>query len=358
DGLQSQEFEANAFLKTRDGEMFFGGINGFNSFYPQNIRASSFVPPVYLTEFQIFNKKIIPLEKGSPLKTHINFAREIILNYQQSTFSISFAALNYAAPNNNLYAYKLVGLDKQWNYVGSERKASYTNLDPGKYTFLVKASNNDGIWNNKISSIAIIIAPPFWKTWWFRLITAAFLFTSAWLALNFKRKLELDKLEEKKKDELHQIQLQFFTNISHEFRTPLTLILGRLEKLMKEDGPAAASTHFKSLSKNAARLMNLINELMDFRKIESGALPLKVSRGSIGLFIDEIADEFITAAYEKNLSVIVKKGHRHENVWFDRQLLEKILINLNHNSIKNTPEGGKITNRILEAEKKIVKSFE
>lgn len=348
DGLQGEEFSANAFLRARDGKLFFGGINGFNSFYPKNIITNNFIPPVYLTGFQVFNKEITPFDYNSPLKTDINAAKEILLKYDQSTFALSFAALNYTAAGNNRYAYKLEGFDKQWNYIGHDRKAFYTNIDPGRYVFKVKGSNNDGTWNNLATTVTIIITPPYWQTMWFRILVSILFVTGAYYALNFKRQLELDKLEKKKNEELHQIQLQFFTNISHDLRTPLTLIMGRLEKLMKEEIGTAAGHHFSSLCKNADRLMNLINELMDFRKVESAALSLKVAKGNIEQFIDEITDEFIVLAHEKQLSLSFKKNLTVTDTWFDRQIMEKIVLNLIHNAIKYTPAGGKITVEIAE----------
>ncbi len=243
DGLQGVEFEANAYMKTRNGEMFFGGLNGFNAFYPENIRINTFVPPVYITDFQVFSKKMLVGDPGSPLDSDISMSGEIRLSYQQSTFSFGFAALNYTALENNQYAYRLEGPDHDWNYVGNERKASYTNLSPGRYIFRVKASNNDGVWNEHGPSIVITITPPFWETWWFRTLALIILLSIALRIYRFKRKLEWNKLEEQKKEEMHQVQLQFFTNISHELRTPLSLILGPIEILQKEHPRSANSSN-------------------------------------------------------------------------------------------------------------------
>ncbi|MEO6454231.1 MAG: two-component regulator propeller domain-containing protein, partial [Ginsengibacter sp.] len=349
DGLQGLEFEANAYYKTKDGEFFFGGVNGFNRFYPENIKINRFKPPVYLTDFQIFNQKILPGTKGSPLQNDISESNKIILSYKQATFSFGFAALNYTASENNRYAYKLKGLNKDWNYVGNERKASYTNLDPGTYTFYVKAANNDGIWNEEGRSVTIIITPPFWNTWWFQLLAAMAVATAALALYKFKRKLELRKIEETKKEEMHNLQLQFFTNISHEFRTPLSLIIGPVEKLEKED-PNSAFTHFyKTIHRNANRLMNLINELMDFRKVESGALKLHVMPGNLSLFLNETAEEFAELVVEKKIDFRLIIPESSSETWFDRQVLEKIIINLLSNSFKYTPEGGIITTNVMDS---------
>lgn len=358
DGLQGMEFEANACLKAKNGEMYFGGLNGFNTFYPSQITINQFIPPVYITDFQIFNKRVKAGEQGSPLKTDITQTSEIHLAYNQSTFSFNFSALNYKTAENNQYAYKLENFDNEWHYAGKERKASYTNLSPGKYTFYVKGSNNDGVWNEKGASIIIIITPPFWDTWWFKLLISICILTGIITYYQFRRKLELKKLEEKKKEEMHQVQLQFFTNISHEFRTPLSLIMGPLEKLQQEDHHSVSNHYYKVIERNANRLMDLIDELMDFRKTESGALKLNVMPGNLNLFLNEISEEFSELAIQKNIRFDVRTPQGIEEVWFDRQVLEKIVINLIGNSFKYTPDGGIVTLETLISLDNFKPSFE
>jgi signal transduction histidine kinase/CheY-like chemotaxis protein/ligand-binding sensor domain-containing protein len=168
DGLQGMEFEPNAALTISSGEMLFGGTKGLNTFYPDKININKFIPPVYITNFQIFNKAISPADENSPLKTEISLTKQITLSYRQSSLEFEYAALNYTTSRNNQYAYKLEGFDTSWSYVRNTRKAAYTNLNPGTYVFHVKASNNDGIWNENGASVTIIINPPFWLTWWFK----------------------------------------------------------------------------------------------------------------------------------------------------------------------------------------------
>lgn len=357
DGLQGLEFEANACLKTKDGQILFGGLNGFNMFYPQNITTNTFVPPVYITDFMVFNKKILIGDKDAPLTSDISFTGKIELSYKQSTFSFDFAALNYTASENNQYAYKLERWDKEWIYAGKEKKASYTNVSPGQYTFRVKASNNDGVWNEEGRSISITIVPPFWATWWFRSLALLVLATGVVLFYRFKRNLEVQKLEEKKKEEMHQVQLQFFTNISHEFRTPLSLILGPLEKLQKEDPQSPYNHYYQVIYRNAKRLMNLINELMDFRKAESGVLKLNVMPGNLESFLQEISEEFSELAHEKMIDFKIHAQAINIETWFDRQVLEKIVINLISNSFKYTADGGTIEVEIFESLDKFTPSF-
>ncbi|MEN0055717.1 MAG: two-component regulator propeller domain-containing protein [Mucilaginibacter sp.] len=342
DGLQGLEFEAGAYMKTPDGEMYFGGTNGFNRFYPKNIKVNQFVAPVYITGLQIFNQNIVPGQKDSPLQNDISLTHEVKLDHKQSTLSFDFAVLNYTASQNNQYAYKLAGFDKTWHYT-SDRKANYTNLDAGKYTFYVKASNNDGIWNTRGTYINIIISPPFWSTWWFRILILLVGSAISYYLLRFKKNLDLQKIEENKREEMHKIQLQFFTNISHEFRTPLSLILGPLEKMMQEDARPTFHQYYDTIHRNANRLLLLINELMDFRKAETGSLKLKVMPGNLNLFIAEVAEDFKSLASQKQINLRLLIQRDLGETWFDRQIIEKIIINLIHNAYKYTTVGGEIT---------------
>ncbi len=348
DGLQGLEFEANAFLKTQDGEVFFGGVNGFNTFYPQALHPNTFVPPVYLTDFQLFNKKV-PIGDDSPLEEDISFIDKLQLNYKQSTFTIGFAALNYTASENNQYMYKLDNWDNDWIVAGNDAKASYTNVSPGTYTFMVKAANNDGVWNPAVKTLSLVITPPFWATWWFKVLVSALVIGGIIMFVYFKRKYDLQQLEEQQKEEIHQQQLQFFTNISHEFRTPLSLILGPLEKIKKDFPASPAKVYYDSMYRNAIRLMNLLNELMDFRKVETGALKLHVLEGNMALFLNEIAEEFAYLAEEKQIQFTVTYHRTQTNGWFDRQILEKIVINLLSNAFKYLADGQRIELQVLDS---------
>ncbi len=179
DGLQDNAFFQESFLITRAGEIYFGGFKGFNAFFPDNLKVNTTIPPVYITEFQIFNKPVPFGVKGSPLQKHISETKKITLTYLQSVFSFGFTAINYTNSEKNKYAYKMEGFEKDWNYTDATRRyVTYTNLNPGEYTFRVKASNNDGIWNEEGTSISIIITPPFWETWWFRILVICIILIS------------------------------------------------------------------------------------------------------------------------------------------------------------------------------------
>lgn len=239
DGLQSMEFEANSYLKADDGEMFFGGIRGFNSFYPDDIKINHFLPPVYITNLQIFNKNVSPATKHSPLKTDISFSDKITLGYQQSSLSFTFAALNYVISRNNQYYYKLDGVDTDWVKAGLERKASYTSLDPGTYTFRVRGSNNDGIWNNAGASITIEILPPFWETWWFRtfvillLVAGAYSFYSYRITRVRKQKIALER-KVKDRTSLIYAQSQAMKRQADELKDLNQELLAQSEQLMAQ----------------------------------------------------------------------------------------------------------------------------
>ncbi|WP_207422491.1 hybrid sensor histidine kinase/response regulator transcription factor [Desertivirga brevis] len=347
DGLQGSEFLMNACSIDLNGNLYFSGYKGLNIFHPAKINFNRQIPPVILTDFQLANKPVAIGAETSPLQEHISETKELRLTYDQSVFSFEFAALNYISPDKNQYAYKMEGFDDDWNYVGSKHTATYTNLDPGSYTFRVIASNNDGVWNTKGAYLRVVIKPPFWETWWFRLLIIALLLTAAYKYLSFRRLQELKELEEKKREEMQQVQLQFFTNISHEFRTPLSLIIGPLEKLLQPDPTGGFKQYYKVMYKNANRLMGLINELMDFRKIESGALRLKASLGNLDAFIAEIAEDFENTAAERNITYTIQTSINRD-ILFDRQVLEKILLNLINNSFKYTADGGSIEIRTFD----------
>jgi signal transduction histidine kinase/ligand-binding sensor domain-containing protein len=204
DGLQGNEYNRDAVLYSSSGMMYFGGNQGLNYFHPETIKNNNFVPPVVITDFQLFNRSVDPKGKGAPFNKNINYIREIELSYKQSVITFEFAALNFINPENNQYAYMLKGFDKEWNFTGNKRTATYTNLDPGEYTFRVKGSNNDGVWNHEGTSIKLIITPPFWQKWWFRIAMALLIALGLYLAyilrvksINRHRRLLKKKVDER-----------------------------------------------------------------------------------------------------------------------------------------------------------------
>jgi signal transduction histidine kinase/DNA-binding response OmpR family regulator len=330
--------------------MYFGGVNGFNVFWPDSIQNNPYSPPIVFTDFKLKNKEVIIGDQNSPLEKHINATEKITLGPDQSVFTIEFAALNYTSPDKNRYAYKMDGFDSDWNFVGDQRAATYTNLDAGEYVFKVKASNNDGVWNEEFSSIEIKILPPWWRTAWAYigytiLMIAVLIWFRNYLIKQqqLKNALVMKDAERKKVEELNQLKLQFYTNISHEFRTPLTLIYGPLEKLMQlYKGNETAYYHLNLMKRNAHRLSRLINQIMDFRKIETGHMKLKITEGDLVSFIRDIKEHFDSHAKEREISFRFNSNAEILNVRLDYEKMDMVLYNLLSNAFKFTPDGGVI----------------
>lgn len=353
DGLASNQFLTNAVLKSLDGKLFFGGINGLTSFYPEKILKNRYEPAIVLTDFLIKNKRVGIDEEGSVLKQSITETAEIALRYDQGFITLRFAALNYINAANNKYAYKLEGLTEsdEWYYSGTQNAATYTNLKPGDYIFKVKASNNDGIWNEKPTVLKITVLPPWWMTWWAYSLYILAISTIAFVIIRFlriraklKRDLYYEHLLNERQQEIYQMKLDFFTNISHEIRTPLTLIVGPLEKLLN----MARSNHFIhdqliTIKNNADRLMRLMTELLDFRKAESGNMKLQFSECNIQRFSEEIFLSFKELAISRGINYTFAPLKDPINVFFDKDQLEKVLFNLLSNAFKFTANGGNIT---------------
>jgi len=355
DGLQSNEFNQWAYYKTKNGEILFGGNNGFNIFHPDSIKDNLFIPPVVITEFQLLHKPVsVGYDKStnrSILKKSITETEEIELLYDDNVISFEIAALDFHIPEKNKYAYIMEGFDKVWTYVDASRRfVNYTNLDPGEYTFRVKGSNNDGVWNEKGTSLRIIIAHPWWATWWAYILYGAFsvlLFsTLARFYLNRQRlthQLELEHEHSEKLEEVDQIKSRFFANISHEFRTPLTLILGPSENIIAETSKEEIKKKAGIIKKNANRLLALINQLMDLSKLEAGRLKLETTCSNIVIFVKGIAMSFESLSEKKDIILKVKSTNDNIELYYDKEKIEKVFTNLLSNAFKFTPEGGKIT---------------
>lgn len=357
DGLQSNQFSSNAVAQESNGELLFGGISGITTFFPNKIIKNNYKPKVVLTELLIKNKLVDLSSVDSPLKTSLETTDKIVLSHDQAYVSLKFAALNFINPVNNRYAYKLEGFeDDEWHYVDRQRIATYTNLDAGNYIFKVKASNNDGIWNENVKSLEIIILPPWWKTWWaylsyaiIVLVLLYFYYIYSIRNAELKNKLILESTIREKDQEIYQRKLNFFTNISHEIKTPLTLILAPLEKLIDlNTGNNRAQNQLMLMKRNGERLVRLINQLLDFRKFDSGSMELQAAEGNMVRFIREVV--FAFDSYAKHLEVNLKivATQKSIRVWFDRDKFEKILYNLLSNALKFTRPGGNIIIEVKE----------
>jgi signal transduction histidine kinase/ligand-binding sensor domain-containing protein/DNA-binding response OmpR family regulator len=356
DGLQGNEFVRNSSFKSESGELFFGGINGFNSFFPEKVKPREYIPPLVVTGFRIFDEEV-PIGRFSDgriiLKKSITLTSELELEYSDKIFSFHLAAIDYITPENIVYAYKMEGFDENWNYTDAKYPIiTYTNLSPGDYTLLIKAANKNII--DTISegrSLKIHINPPFWKTWWAYLIYLLLILLMAYLIwqLSLQRirerdMIRLEILKREKAEELHQAKLRFFTNISHEFRTPLTLIIGPLEQLLgKTKETILFRRQLDIMLKNARRMLRLINQLLDFRKFEGEKMSLKAEYTDIISFINDITHSFEEYASEKQINFRFMHPEDKFDMWFDPDKLDKILFNLLSNAFKFTPEKGVIT---------------
>lgn len=337
DGLPGNKFNINAYCKDHNSRIFFGGYNGLVSFLPRNIETNRFISPLRFTALRLFNKVVMAGDETNLLKSTITTSQKISFGNSQNVFTIDFAILNYIKPRKNRYAYKLDDFDKQWNYT-QNTSATYTNLPPGNYTFLLKAANNDGVWGNETASITIKVKPPIWGTWWaytlYILLAAAVLF--------FVTRFIYLRALFKKEYELQQLKLNFFTNISHEIRTHLTLILAPVEKLsfINKDN-SKATEMLKHIKTNATRLLELVVELMDFRKAETNNLPLHVTKENINLLLADIAGSFHETAAGRCIQFHVENNSVSE-LYFDKNQMNKVFFNLLSNAFKFTPDGGKI----------------
>lgn len=353
DGLQGRQFNENAAMRTRRGELVFGGSGGFNLFRPEDIVLNTNRARVILTDFQIFNRSVAvgeEIDGRVVLEKSIAETTNLVLKHSDNVFSIEFAALSFLNPEKTRYKYMLEGFSKDWLETNeSQRRVTYTNLDPGKYAFKVFASNNDGVWSEVPTRLAITVLPPFWKT-----RTAFVLYVIAvLLALLLSRKLIQERermkyrIRQERQDarqlhELDMMKLKFFTNVSHEFRTPLTLILTPLEKILRQTADPDQKKQFQMIHRNARRLLNLVNQLLDFRKMEVQEVKLNPSEGDIIAFIRESIFSFSDLSEKKNIALTFHGQVDSIQTVFDRDKLEKILFNLLSNAFKFTPDNGSV----------------
>lgn len=348
DGLAGNEFNYNSYLKDSKGEFFFGGYHGITSFFPGSIETNSYVAPIVFTGLRLFNNAVVIGGEDGLLNRNINQTKRIVFSHNQNVFTIEFALLNFIKSSKNKYSYKLEGFDKNWNDV-TTASATYTNLPSGTYTFLVKGANNDGVWSTP-ASIELKILPPFWLTWWayciYVLAFAAILFLV--VRFFFLRALL------KKEDELHQVKLNFFTNVSHEIRTHLTLIMAPVDKLLDtKQSDGFVQQQLTQVKTNANRLLKLVSELMDFRKAETSHLNLHIERHNLIPFLQDIYNSFREMSLTKNISISFIHNTEDVPLYFDKEQLEKVFFNLLANAFKFTPEGGRIILMVEQKENKV-----
>ena len=345
DGLQSEQFLPNAALKASDGKIYVGSVNGFNAFYPYQIKTNKVLPPVIIAGLEIFNKEIRIGDKQLPKA--LNQMTELDLSYKDHVFSLLYASLSYCTPEKNQYAYKLEGFDKDWNYVGSQNKATYTNLPAGTYVFKVKATNNDGIWSDQEANLKITIHPPFYwstasKILYFILVCIALTFFIRFLLKRTEKKhtAEINQLNVSKEKEVHEAKIKFFTMIAHEIRTPVSLIIGPLEKIMKSSipMPAVLRDDLNIIDRNSQRLLFLVNQLLDFRKVEQEGITMKYASQNIRQLLQAVCERFKPFITQHGAHLEVEYPDADFTAMVDSEAITKLISNLLTNASKYTKD--------------------
>jgi ligand-binding sensor domain-containing protein/signal transduction histidine kinase len=341
-GLLSDQFNFNSAYKDRNGKMYFGSGRGMISFQPTQFDRNNFMPPVYITGFQLNNKELIIAQKGSPLEKSITYTDKITLNYNQSTFSIDFAALSFTAPEMTEYAYKMEGLDKNWTYLERNRKVYFTELAPGTYFFKVKASTGSGTWSNQETSLVIQVLPPWWLSGLaYGIYFLLGIFIVYIIIISYHQKVEaknrqrFELLETEKEKEILKAKIEFFTNVAHEIRTPLTLIKGPLEKVVQKAGDIPEIKNSLSImERNTKRLVELTNQLLDFRQTEIQGFRLNFVKANVSDIITDMYNNFKPLADQKNLDfqMIMPGDGLYASI--DTEAIQKILSNIFSNAIK------------------------
>lgn len=342
DNLQSRQFNYNAVYKASDGKFYFGGIQGFNVFHPDSIHASRARNAVTLTNFQLFNRDVPAGGKNTPLSRIISYENHITLPHHQSVLGIEYAALNYLAPQRVRYAYKMKGFDRDWNFVGSQRKATYTNLPPGDYTFEVKATDNNGEWQPQRASVQITIRPPFYYSVWAFLLYAIalcaaiyFIRKSALKKTRQQNEIRLERMKSQKEQEFYQQKIEFFTAMAHEIRTPLSLIMAPLEQLLgRKSLTAEEQEQLQIMDENGGRLLRLVNQLLDFRRIECDVYQVRTETLELISFVQSIYARFSAMAYQKGVRFSLTTRSNRLEVQVDPEALTKVLSNLLFNAFK------------------------
>jgi signal transduction histidine kinase/ligand-binding sensor domain-containing protein/DNA-binding response OmpR family regulator len=346
DGLQSNQFNYKSSLKTRDGKFYFGGINGFNSFFPQDVtkNENEIIPPVEIIGVSLLGHSDTNLEKE--IQISVNKRRKITLPYNRSSFTISYVSLSYMTPTKNQYAYRMEGIDSQWNYARNNKSMTYVNLSPGKYLFQVKGTNNDGLWNETGTSIQIEIKPPFWLSLPAKIVYVmlslflCFLVISWYLKKSREKHMQiLENYKTQQETLSFKSKIDFFTTIAHEIRTPLSLISAPLEEVINSgEGSDDAKQNLSIIEKNCNRLKELINQLLDFRKMDSTRYIINPKIVNLNDLLQELYDRFRKTAQQKGIDMELQilQDKTEMAVFSDEDALTKIIGNLLTNALKYT----------------------
>lgn len=342
DGIINREFNNMSYLCDQHGEFFFGSINGIYHFHPEKLKSNLHAPQLILTSYQLYDH--------APHTTPIVSGEEICIPYSESTFSINYVALNYTNTQKNEYAYRLKNYDEKWKYVGAQRMATYTHLEPGTYYFQVIGSNSDGIWNKDGANLKIVILPPWYRTIGaylvYFLLILSFLYFLMYAYTNrikMKSQLANEQFERRQLEKLNQLKMQFFSNITHEFRTPLTLIISPLDNIIQQKvGKTMQGDYLKIIQNNAIKLLKLVNELLDFSKSEAGYFSFTPAVVDLAKVIGQEVHTFMPLIESKHIQLSYVCQEPSLICMADKAVIQKIVSNLLSNAIKHTPDEGRI----------------
>jgi signal transduction histidine kinase/DNA-binding response OmpR family regulator/ligand-binding sensor domain-containing protein len=361
DGLNNNEFADGAAFKSRtSNKLFFGGVDGLDIVFPEKLQKQNYFPRLAVSGFQVRSTPVVPGDDSKILDKHIDATADIALSYDQNFLSFSFTTLDYWNKQKSEYAYFLENFDKTWNYIGQQQSITLTNIPPGEYHLNINFTNENGEWGRVPRVLAITIAPPFWRTYWayaFYVLLGIGVQVAIILYIRgrarTKKALAINKFKTQQLKELNDYKLQFFTNIAHEFRTPLTLILGPAASLLQTSN-SQEQKQVKTIYSNSLRLQKLIDELIQFRKIESGKDVLELASLDLIPFTQEIVHTFQQHAADHNIQLEFHPEPDTMPACIDQKKVEKILINLISNAIKYTPSSGMVGIFVKEDDGKAV----
>ena len=349
DGLQSNEFNTGAYFKSKSGEMFFGGIKGLNYFFANQIEENKNIPSVVLTKIKLAEKSLSLRNNPELLEKSVEETKKITLSNHEDIVTFEFAALEFSAPEKNQYEYMLENFNDKWINTGGVRSVTYTHLPAGNYVFRVRASNNDGVWNYGGLALELIIEPPWYGTWLAYILFALGLIVIVYFVRRYeknrlllKNQLKLEQVSADSLRQVDQMKSQFFANISHEFLTPLTLILGQLESVISEKIDLKEKTKLLVAKGNASRLLTLVNQLLDLSKLENGNMELNASQYNLVSFVKGILFSFESLASTKRIELVFESESENIQVVFDQDKIEKVFNNLISNAVKYTVKEGKL----------------